>query len=231
MSFFEEQNYGHEIQEQLKKSKEIVCEFCNNSNYYNRAVNAQHILASNGVYQGRYFNIDDKIRSLNDQLRVTEQKKDALLRHFRTTDSKNTIVNTLNDLRQQLASATADRTGLISLYDDYKNYVSTLPEMESNTWKIRQHTLSDYNFYDELKKCEIAVNAGIGVPDEYSSNEPIPTAGIGVVIPDEYSSNKPIPTASPIGGRKSKKRKSRKSSRKSRKSSRKSRKSSRKSRK
>ena len=75
MRFFEDQNYGHQVQEQMNRSKEIVCEFCNNSNYYDRAVKAQNILASKGVYKGRYHNIDNKIKSLNVQIRVTEEKK------------------------------------------------------------------------------------------------------------------------------------------------------------
>jgi hypothetical protein len=217
MSFFEEQNFGHQIQQQINRSNEIVCEFCNNITYYDRAVNAQRILASNGVYQGRYYNIDDKIRSLNSQISETEEKKNSFFTLRQSTKERHTA--TLNGLRQQLASTTADRVSLSSLYDDYKNYVSTLPEFNSghlNTDFLKQraintHTLNIYDFFNELKKCTITVNAGIGVPVDDN-------AGIGVPVDDNASASASA-IATPIGGRKSKKRKSsRKSSRKSRKS-------------
>jgi hypothetical protein len=197
-----------------KKRQEIVCEFCNNSNYYNRAVNAQNILESQGI---NYIStIDNKIRSLNEKISDTE----GIINHWTTfrQTTKDSHTARLNNLRKELDRATADRNSLITLYDYYKSYVLNLPDMYSSKWRAEQHTLSEEIFFVELKKCKLAVNAGIGVviPD---------------VNPPEYSSNEHIHTASLIGGRKSKKRKSRKSSRKSRKSSRKSRKSSRKSRK
>ena len=209
MSLYEHMAYGHEIDAEYKRQKEIVCEFCNNITYYDRAVNAQNILASNGVYQGRYYNIDYKITSLNDQIADTEIKKNHWTTLRQSTKERHTA--TLNDLRQQLVSVTADRDRLIRLYDDYINYVSTLHEFtigfqeEASQLIIKRNTLSIDLFWFELKKCTILRNV-IGRTDD---SVPTVTA---------------TATDTAIGGRKSKKRKSRKSSRKSRKSSRKSRK-------
>ena len=212
----EQQAYGHEIDAEYKRQKEIVCEFCNNIYYYDIAKKAQTILASNGDYEGKYYNIDFKITSLNKEISKTEQKRDSWTTLRQSTKDRHSA--TLNGLIQQLASATDDKNSLIRLYDDYKNYVSTLPEFtsgfqeEASQLIIKRNTLSIDLFCFELKKCTILRNV-IGRTDDS-----VPTATATA-------------TDTAIGGRKSKKRKSRKSSRKSRKSSRKSRKSSRKSRK
>ena len=71
----EQQAYGHEIDAEYKRQKEIVCEFCNNINYYDIAKTAQTILASNRDYEGKYYNIVFKINSLNAQIADTEKKK------------------------------------------------------------------------------------------------------------------------------------------------------------
>ena len=70
----EQQAYGSQIDAEYKRQKEIVCEFCNNINYYDIAKKAQTILASNGDYEGKYYNIDFKITSLNKEISKTEQK-------------------------------------------------------------------------------------------------------------------------------------------------------------
>ena len=137
-----------------KRKKEFVCEFLNQVEH-NRAQNIKTIIKK---YNGNYYKINNTIQSLNTNQTTVTKKLNSFFT-FRQT-SKDRHNNSLLDLRKQLNDATADGETIDNFYNEYVNYLSTLPEMESNTWKIDQHKLSKSNFFTELNNCRISIPVG-----------------------------------------------------------------------
>ena len=137
-----------------KRKKEIVCEFLNHIDY-NKVQNIKTIIQK---YKGNYYNINNTIQSLNTQQTMVTKKLNSFFT-FRQS-SKDRHNNSLIDLREQINNATADGETIDNFYNEYVNYLSTLPEMESNTWKIDQHKLSKSNFFTQLNNCRISIPVG-----------------------------------------------------------------------
>jgi predicted transcriptional regulator len=137
-----------------RRKKEIVCEFLNQVEH-NKSQNLKDIIKK---YNGNYYRIKNTIESLNTQQTMVTKKLNSFF-SFRQS-SKDRHNNSLIDLREQINNATADEQTIDNFYNEYVNYLSTIPEMESNKWKIDQHKLSKSNFFAELNNCIISIPAG-----------------------------------------------------------------------
>lgn len=137
-----------------RRKKEFVCEFLNQVEH-NQAQNIKTIIQK---YKGNYYNINNTIQSLNTNQTTVTKKLNSFFTFTQT--SKDRHNNSLLDLRKQLNDANADEQTIDNFYNEYVNYLSTLPEMESNTWKIDQHKLSKPNFFAELNNCRSSTSTG-----------------------------------------------------------------------
>ena len=145
-SFGEEANSGTQQNETNKRAKEIVCEFINNINY-------EIAIKIKAITQGyrTCYELDNKISLINNSI---EYDTNELKWSFKQTTKEN-LNQKLTNSRNKLIDINNSKSLVDNVYNEYIQYIKNLNEMENNSWKIGQHTLSLFNFFSQVKTCTL----------------------------------------------------------------------------